>query len=271
MDEDGRRAALERFERATDLPLLVLAVAMVPLLVVPLLVDLPDPVDATVVALDWAFWAVFLLEYVVRLVLTPRRGRFVVRNWPDLLIVAVPLLRPLRLVRSARALRSLRLVRSARALRSLRLVRLAAVLGQIDHDARRLVARHKLHYSVLVTGIVVLGAAGAAFLAEERAGGPIDSLGDALWWAITTVTTVGYGDTYPVTPAGRGIAAFLMMAGIAFFGVLTANIAAFFIDHEPSAADQQKYDEILHRLDTIERLLHAARPDEGEADARTGA
>ena len=259
MDEDGRRAALERFERATDLPLLVLAVAMVPLLVVPLLVDLPDPVDATVVALDWAFWAVFLLEYVVRLVLTPRRGRFVVRNWPDLLIVAVPLLRPLRLVRSARALRSLRLVR------------LAAVLGQIDHDARRLVARHKLHYSVLVTGIVVLGEAGAAFLAEERAGGPIDSLGDALWWAITTVTTVGYGDTYPVTPAGRGIAAFLMMAGIAFFGVLTANIAAFFIDHEPSAADQQKYDEILHRLDTIERLLHAARPDEGEADARTGA
>jgi hypothetical protein len=64
MDEDGRRAALERFERATELPLLVLAVAMVPLLAVPLLVDLPDPVDATVVALDWAFWAVFLLEYV---------------------------------------------------------------------------------------------------------------------------------------------------------------------------------------------------------------
>jgi hypothetical protein len=51
---------------------------------------------------------------------------------------------------------------------------LAAVLGQIDREARRLVARHKLHYSVLVTGIAVLAAAGAAFLAEERAGGPID-------------------------------------------------------------------------------------------------
>lgn len=256
MDEEDRRAALERFERATELPLLVLALAMAPLLVVPLLVDLPDPVEASFVALDWAIWAVFLLEYLVRLALTPQRGRFIIRNWPDLLIVVVPLLRPLRLVRSTRALRTLRLLR------------LAAILTEINQEARRLAARHKLHYSVLITGIVVLAAAGATFLAEEQGDGPIDSFGDALWWAITTVTTVGYGDTYPVTPAGRGIAAFLMMAGIAFFGVLTANIAAFFIDQAPSTnIDHQRYDEILHRLDAIELLLR--HPDADASDTQT--
>lgn len=133
MNEEDRRAAVKRFERVTELPLLMLALAMVPLLVVPLLVDLPDPVDASVVALDWAIWAVFALEYLVRLTLTPQRRRFIIRNWPDLLIVAVPLLRPLRLARSARALRTLRLVR------------LAAILVEINQEARRLVVRHKLH------------------------------------------------------------------------------------------------------------------------------
>ena len=79
---------------------------------------------------------------------------------------------------------------------------------------------------------MVLGSAAAAYALEDGAGGTIDSLGDALWWAITTVTTVGYGDMFPVTPAGRGIAAFLMLSGIALFGVLTANIAAFFVEQD---------------------------------------
>ena len=58
-----------------------------------------------------------------------------------------------------------------------------------------------------------------------------------MWWAVTTVTTVGYGDTYPVTPAGRGIATFLLVAGIAFFGLLTANVAAFFVQGEQAVND----------------------------------
>lgn len=81
-----------------------------------------------------------------------------------------------------------------------------------------------------------------------------------MWWAATTVTTVGYGDTVPVTPAGRGIAVALMIAGIAFFSVLTANIAAFFVeripDEDPGTA---KLDEILQRLDAIEAELRERR------------
>ncbi|MDP1803815.1 MAG: potassium channel family protein, partial [Acidimicrobiales bacterium] len=113
-----------------------------------------------------------------------------------------------------------------------------------------------LHYAVLITFVVVLGAATAVLAVEEGAGGSIDSLGDALWWAVTTVTTVGYGDQFPVTPAGRGIAAFLMLSGIALFGVLTANIAAFFVEQDqeddPIVA---RVDEVLLRLERIEERL----------------
>lgn len=57
----------------------------------------------------------------------------------------------------------------------------------------------------------------------------IDDIGDALWWAVTTITTVGYGDRYPVTAVGRLVAAALMVFGIALLGVLTASIAAWFV------------------------------------------
>ena len=153
----NRAAALERFERAVELPLLVLALAMVPLLVVPLLLDLPTGVAATFLALDGFIWAAFAFEYVVRLALTDKRWRFVRREWPDLLIILLPFLRPLRVVRSARALRLLRLGR------------LAAALGEVSQQGRRLLVRHKLHYAVLFTGVVVLGAAALMLAVEEGA------------------------------------------------------------------------------------------------------
>lgn len=100
-------------------------------------------------------------------------------------------------------------------MRTLRLVRLATILAEIHQEARWLIARHKLLYIVLITDVVVLGASGATFLARSK-GQPDRQFRRRPLVAITTVTTVGYGDTYPVTPASRGIAAFLMMAGIAF-------------------------------------------------------
>jgi len=237
-----REQALERFERAVELPMLVLAVAMVPLLVLPLLLDLPPAVEGAFVAADWFIWAAFAVEYLVRLYLTPQRLRFVRRHWPDLLIIVLPFLRPLRFVRSARALRLLRLTR------------LVAFLTRAGQDTRRLLVRHHLHYALLATVLIVVGAAAVTFALEDGGGGSIDSFGDALWWAVTTITTVGYGDTVPVTPAGRGVAAFLMLSGIALFGVLTANLASFMLERAPGGEDDvsAKLDEVLRRLAELE-------------------
>jgi voltage-gated potassium channel len=124
--QTARQTVLERFERATELPLLILALAMIPLILVPLVVELDGTADAVVMAADWFIWAAFAFEYIVRLALTDQRARFVRREWPDLLIVVLPFLRPLRIMRSARALRLLRLAR------------LAAVLTVATQEGRRL-------------------------------------------------------------------------------------------------------------------------------------
>ena len=222
---------------------------MVPLLVLPLVLDLPDRLEDAFVAADWFIWAAFAFEYLVRLVLAPNRWRFVRREWPDLLIVVLPFLRPLRVVRSARALRLLRLAR------------LVAFLGEAAQEGKRLLVRHQLHHVLLVTLVAVVGAAALVLAVEEGGEGSINSFGDALWWAIATVTTVGYGDALPVTPAGRGVAAFLMVAGIAFFGVLTANVAAFFLERQGEEEDPtvERLDEVLRRLEALERRLGDGR------------
>lgn len=242
--------ALDRFQRATELPLLLLAVAMIPLLVLPLLVHLPGPVEAALTAADWFIWAAFAFDYLVRLALSADRKKYIRHEWPNLLIVLLPFLRPLRVVRSARALRLLRLSR------------LSAVLGEVGQEGKRLLVRHHLHYALLVILMVVLGSASLGLLVEEGHGGPIDSFGDALWWAVSTVTTVGYGDTFPTTPAGRGIAVFLMVAGITLFGLLTANIASFFIER---STEETRPDDVTVRLDEILRRLTELEHKLGEA------
>lgn len=92
--------------------------------------------------------------------------------------------------------------------------------------------------------------AALAFHAERSAkGSNIASFDDALWWAVVTVTTVGYGDKYPVTPEGRGIATFLMFSGIGITGFLTAVLTTFFLGR----SDEEG--EILERLERIEKAL----------------
>jgi voltage-gated potassium channel len=105
-----RAAAFEQFSRAVDGPMLVLALAMIPLIVVPLVLDLSPAMERAFLSIDYALWAVFAAEYGIKLYLAPNRRRFVARHIPDLIIVVVPVLRPLRVLRSVRLLRLLRLV-----------------------------------------------------------------------------------------------------------------------------------------------------------------
>ena len=157
--------------------------------------------------LTWVAWALFVADYLVRLALADQRRRFVVRNLFDLLVIALPLLRPLRL---------------------LRLVTLLHVLNR--HAGSSLRGRAGVY--VGGAAALVLFVASLAVLDAERdhPGANITTFGDALWWAATTVTTVGYGDHYPVTLAGRAVAAGLMLSGIALIGVVTATFASWLIE-----------------------------------------
>lgn len=117
--------------------------------------------------------------------------------------------------------------------------------------------------------LVIIGAT-LMFVAEQGSGGPINTFADAVWWALTTITTVGYGDTYPVTALGRGVAVFLMIAGISLFGLLTANVAAFFVEEDTTDRTQAELVQLNQRIERMERQLAALaqRLEEGQSKSR---
>jgi voltage-gated potassium channel len=246
---DGRPpgGTLERYSRLTQGPLMVLALLMVPVLLAPLVLHLSAPVEQTLVAVDYLIWAVFGVDYVVRLYLATKRWEFVRRNIPDLIVVAVPFLRPLRVLRSARALRLLRLAR------------LGAFASGGLRELRKVLHTRGLNYVLLI--VLAMTFISSGLVVEFERASPtanIHGFGDALWWAFTTVTTVGYGDRFPTTPAGRGVGVMLMIAGISAFGVLTAAVASYFVgEQEEKKVDEQTVlmKELIVRLQALEERL----------------
>jgi len=180
----------------------------------------------------------FALELGTKTYLAPARGRYLRQHWFDAVIVAVPFLRPLRIARSARALRALRVLR------------VVSFTARATHSARAVLVEHGLQYVLLVGMIFVPVSAGVVTLFERGGEGTIQGFDDGLWWAATTITTVGYGDKFPVTPEGRGIAVLLMFVGISLFSLITANVAAFLV--KPAEGKETTMTDVLEQLRRLE-------------------
>jgi voltage-gated potassium channel len=181
-------------------------------------------------------WVVFALDYLVRIGLARRRWHFVRTHLLDLVILALPMFRQLR---------------------ALRLITVVSVLNrQLRDDARGRVVFYVVG-SVLLIGFV----ASLAVLEAERnvPDASITTFGESVWWTITTISTVGYGDRYPVTFEGRLVAASLMVAGIALLGVVTASLASWFVENLRSsgAAVARELDEVSADVDRAGTQLDA--------------
>ncbi len=191
---------------------------------------------------EFGSWIVFLVDYLVRVWAAPNRRRYFTKHLLDLVIVALPALRPLRLMR---------------------LVILFRVLNR--KAAASLRGRVPLYVTVSALTLVVCGALAVLDAERHAAGSNINSFGDALWWAVVTVTTVGYGDHFPVTLQGRCVAAGLMIGGVALIGVVTASFAAWFIDRvrddeeAAQAATQRDLELIAVRLEALTEEVRALR------------
>ena len=232
--------AYDRFSAATDLPLTLLAVLWLPVLVLPLVMSLPASVVRTFDLIDLVIWLLYAAEYLVRLYLSPSRSHFVTHHLVDLAVVVLPVLRPLR------ALRLLRLFTLSRA---------AVVLINALTRVRGILTHRGLHFVLMgVTGIVVVGSGVELAFEQHAHGANIHNFGESLWWAIVTVTTVGYGGNYPVTTGGRCVAVLLMLVGIGLIGSLSATVASYFVEEK---ADEEKAD-LSRRLDRIEQMLAQA-------------
>jgi len=203
-----------RYEEVSQWPLVVLALLFVTAYAWGVLrPDLPAWLRTCLGVVTLVTWPVFLGDYVLRLTLAEQRWRFVRQNWVDGVAVLLPLLRPLRIVS---------------------LVRVARV---IDRRLTSTLHGRVAAYVTLTASLVVFMASLAVYDAERGAPGAlITGYGDAVWWSLTTITTVGYGDEYPVTPEGRLVAVLLMISGIALLGVVTAAVASWFVGRVADAA-----------------------------------
>jgi voltage-gated potassium channel len=233
--------AYDRFSAAVEVPMTVLALLWLPVVVIPAIVHVSAATGHALDTVDYLVWAVFVAEYLIRLYLAPSRWRFIRTHLIDLLVIAVPVFRPLRV------------------LRLLRFARTGLTLAEVLGRARSLLTHRGLHFVLLsVLAIVLVGAALEFGFEDHARGSNIHSYADALWWAIVTITTVGYGDTYPVTAAGRGVAVVLMLTGIGLVGVLSATIASYFVGQQSG----QDMNELNQRLDRIEAMLAKLVPTE---------
>jgi voltage-gated potassium channel len=227
---------------------MVVTILWIPVLVVPLVRPVHGELASTLTVIDYMVWALFALEYLIKFYLAPSRWKFVGTHILDLLIVAVPFFRPLRIGRLARLVR---------------LSRVGMVAGRAISRGKSVMTHRGLHFVLLTVGIIVFVCAGMVTLAERHApGSNIHDLGQGLWWAMVTVATVGYGDHYPVTPFGQGVAVLLMLVGIGLIGVLTATIASYFVGQNEDKAKAER-DELLLQLEEakVERDGLAARLD----------
>lgn len=241
------RRAHVRWERVTQWPLAVAAAVFLLAYSVEVLADLHGAASTAAEAAINITWAMFLVDYVVQLGLARHRGRWFIRHLPDLAAIALPVLRPLRLLRLVQLLRILQRTTGA------------AIRGRV------------IVYVLVTTALLVYVAALAMLDVERRAPhATITSIGDALWWAVVTITTVGYGDITPVTTAGRFIAVGVMIGGIALVGVVTATIASWIIE-QVGRRDASSQAATRKEIEELTAEVRALRAEVRDRVARPGA
>lgn len=257
----GRNDLVDRIEDITKYPLAVLGVAWLVLGIVVVSTSVSHTTSTALVSALFALWVIVLAEYLVRLAITPDTAGYLKRRWAEPATVAVP------------------------ALQHWHLIGIERTTLMLHEGELRLeyILRHHSLFRVLIAaaGTLFLGAWAVLLFEEDSKTGNIHSYPQALWWAIVTVTTVGYGDKYPVSEGGRIVATVLMLVGIGLIGVLTATVASVFMkEHTDSAREEyrkghqdlgQQLAVIKDRLADVERRLGATPDDLAAVDAKAAA
>ncbi len=232
-----------------DLLLACLSIYVLAALIVDMAFDLPHEIQSILHLADTGLCLVFLADFLRRLLTAPSKMEYLKWGWIDLLasIPSVDALRWGRVVSVTRLLMVLRAVRSGRAL-----------LRVLRHDPGRAV----IAATLLTTTLVMITCSILILTVETAEKSNIKNGYDALWWSLTTITTVGYGDHFPVTAKGRLVGALLMGTGITLFATFTAFISAKIMNmHQKHERDEVDaiYDEVKNLRVEMRELREAIK------------
>ena len=195
----------------------------------------------------FVIWILFAFDYLARISIAPDKNVFVRKNLLDLAAVALPFLPLLRAIRALAAV---------------------TVLSRRNRGSRS----QQVTTSVVTLAFATWFVAGLAVTDAERhaVGATIQGVGDGWWWAITTMATVGYGDTYPVTTQGRIVGTALMIMGVALLGTITASIASNFnlTNSQDSVAGSNSTNSKSASLDKVHAELDALKKRMAELESQ---
>ncbi|NAX48265.1 ion transporter [Photobacterium halotolerans] len=234
--------------------LVALVLSFVSLALVTSLFFIPrdDRVYSLFITIDTLICLVFWLQLTADLLRSQNKKAFLKTHWPDYL-ASIPIIEPLRFMRLVQIFRVIRLIRSGQQL--LRHI--------LDYRREATIATIVLLLTVLVT----VGSSLILIIESKDPNANIQSADDAIWWVFVTISTVGYGDHYPVTTLGKILATVIITCGVGLFGMVAGLISSFVSDpdrHKPSARhhDQKHWEKILDnqelllkRIDDLEQRL----------------
>lgn len=230
-----KKESIEKADNLSYLNIIIIALSMYVLvaLVIDTFFKLPSEVSRILNIVDNCICVFFLLEFFIRFFQAENKLRFMRWGWLDL-ISSIP---TLDFLRPGRALRLVRLLRILRAFRSTRHL--------ANHIFRKKTQGAFTTVSIIAVLMVIFSSI-AILQVEDDPNSNIKNAEDALWWAYVTITTVGYGDKFPVTTEGRIIAAFLMTTGVGLFGTFTGFLASWFVAEKK--IEDKKNDETVSEI-----------------------
>lgn len=217
--------------------MLILSVYVLVVIFIQTIFPLSPSTNLLIDRIDFAICLIFIYDFFLRLYHAPSKSRFLRWGWIDL-VASIPMFDALRWGRLARLVRILRILRAFRSAKLL----LSFLFRNRASSTFASVA--------LISVVLVIFSSIAILNLEDAPESNIKTPADALWWAFVTITTVGYGDKFPVTVEGRLMAAVLMTAGVGLFGTFTAYIASFFVE-----AEQRREQDDIQQLISEIRLL----------------
>lgn len=202
----ARERRVQVWERHSTIPLAILALVYLGLYAIEVLADQSKLAIFDFVVVSDIIWAIFIADFLGRLFLHKDKKKFLKQNIVEFIGLLLPFFR------------------------AFRMLRVVIAIGFLTRAAKSLQGRINIYLGVILP-ILIFTCSLGVYEAEHLApGANIKQFGDAVWWAFVTITTIGYGDYFPVTIEGRVIAVLLMLSGLALVSVITVSFASWFLE-----------------------------------------